>query len=167
MNSNTYAIDLHTQYQVECWRDGKLAWAEDFHNLVTTVGKNKILDACFKTGEGANQWFIGLVSNTAFTGYAATDTMSTHPGWTEGSPYSNATRPAFTPSVPSNASMDNRASHAVFNINATATIRGAFLVDNSSKGGSSGTLYGVGDFLISTRLVMLGDVLNVSVTITA
>jgi len=167
MSLNTFSIDLHTNYDVECWRSGKLIWTESFHNLVTTVGKNKILDACFKTGEAANQWFIGLTNNSGFSAYALTDTMSSHPGWTEATPYSNATRPAFVASAPSGGSMNNIASRAVYTINATGVIRGAFLVDNSTKGGSTGTLYGIGDFTISTRSVLIGDILNLTVTLSA
>jgi hypothetical protein len=43
-----------------------------------------------------------------------------------------------------------------------ATIAGAFLVDNSTKGGTTGTLYGAGDFN-ADRSVSNGDTLNVQV----
>src|SRR6266850_863266 len=142
-------IHLQTLYEIECWRDGQLLWTEVFPNLVTTAGRNKILDACFKTGEAANQWFIGLVDSAAFTAYAAADTMGAHGGWVEGTPYSEGTRQAYVPAAPAAGSMDNGASMALFTINATLTVRGAFLVDNSTKGGATGTLYGVGDFTVS------------------
>jgi hypothetical protein len=61
--------------------------------------------------------------------------------------------------------MSNDASRAIFNINATATIRGAFLVNNSTKGGSTGTLYGEGDFAIA-RSVVSGDSLSIKITLT-
>ncbi len=162
----TFTAKPSTTYVVECWRDGTLIWTERFHNLVTTVGKNKLLDACFKTGEASNSWFIGLVSQAGFSAYAATDTMAAHAGWTEGTPYSEGARPAFVPAAPAAASMDNGASKAVFSINAALTVRGAFLVDNSTKGGATGTLYGVGDFG-TARAVIIGDVLNVKATLTA
>jgi hypothetical protein len=61
--------------------------------------------------------------------------------------------------------VDNSASKAVFNINATATVAGAFMADNSTKSGTSGTLLGAGDFA-SARAVEIGDVLNVTMTAT-
>jgi hypothetical protein len=61
--------------------------------------------------------------------------------------------------------MSNAASRALFHINATATIRGAFLVNNSTKSGSTGTLYGEGDFALA-RNVVSGDVLSIKITLT-
>ena len=133
--------------------------------LITTVGRNKLLDACFKTGEAANQWFVGLVSNTGFTAYAAADTMASHAGWTESSAYSNATRPAYVGSVPVGGSIDNSASKAVFTINASDSIQGAFLTDGSVILGVSGILYGEGP-LSAIRSVISGDTLNVTITLT-
>lgn len=154
-----------TWYHVEC-RDafGRLRWEEDFHNLVTTAGKNKILDATFKTGLTTPAWYVGLVDNASFTAYAAADTMAAHAGWIEGVPYSDATRPALTPGTIAAGSVDNSASKATFNINATLTVRGCFLADNSTKSGTTGTLYGAGDFAAS-RSVLSGDTLSVTVTL--
>ena len=51
-------------------------------------------------------------------------------------------------------------------MNATVTVAGGFLATNSTKGGTSGTLYGAVDFSASRNLVS-GDILNVTVTLTA
>ena len=58
--------------------------------------------------------------------------------------------------------MDNSAAKAVFNINATDEVFGAFLKDDSTKGGTAGILYGAGDFGAS-RNVENGDTLNVQI----
>lgn len=163
MSDTNFNLTPKTTYHVECWRDGKLIWEEKFPNLVTTAGKNKLLDATFKTGLTTPAWYVGLVDNASYSAYAAADTMSSHAGWIEGVPYSDSTRRTFTPGTIASGSVDNSASKAVFTINATLTIRGAFLVDNSTKSGTSGTLYGVGDFA-TTRSVISGDTLNVTVT---
>ena len=163
--SVSHSGKARTLYHIECYdSEGRLKWVEDFENLVTTVGFNKVLDSAFKTGVTSPTWFVGLVDNASFSAYAAGDTMSSHSGWIEGVPYSNSTRVAFTPSTPASGSTDNSAAKAVFNINATLTIRGAFLVDNSTKSGTTGTLYGEGDFSVA-RSVISGDTLNVQVTI--
>lgn len=153
---NGVAFDAHNH---------QLAWSDNFYNTVVTTGLNKLLDAAFKTGLTSPTWYVGLVDNSGWTAYAAGDTMSSHTGWSESAAYSNSTRPAFTPGSISGGSVDNTASKAVFNINATATIRGAFLADNSTKSGTTGTLYGEGDFGAS-RSVLSGDTLNVSITLT-
>jgi hypothetical protein len=158
---------VRTRYEVECFgADGKLKWREDFYNLVTTAGLNKLLDATFKTGLAAPAWSVHLVDNAGWTAYAAADTAASHAGWTEGTPYSNANAPAFTPGAVAAGSVDNSAAKAVFNINASLTVRGCALMDSNAKPGVSGTLYGEGDFSVA-RAVISGDTLNVQVTLTA
>lgn len=153
-----------TWYEVECYgADGVLKWKERFHNIVVTAGLNKLLDATLKTGLTSPTWYVGLVDNASFSAYAAGDTMGSHGGWIEGTPYSNANRPAFTPGTIAAGSVDNSASKAVFNINASLTVRGCFMADNNTKGGTTGTLYGEGDFG-AARSVISGDTLNVQIT---
>jgi len=154
-------------YEVECWRDGKLIWSDTFHNLVTTAGLNKYLDATLKTGLAVPAWFVGLITGPGGGNtYLAADTMAVHAGWAENVTYSNATRPAWTPGTVAAGSVDNTAAKAIFTINGSATIGGCFMVDNSTKGGSTGTLLGEGNFSSGDRNVQSGDTLNVSVTAT-
>lgn len=153
-------------YEVECFGpDGKLKWRESFDNLVTTEGKNWYLDATLKTGVTTPAWYVGLVTGPNETNYAAGDTMGSHAGWAEDTTYSNANRPTFTPGAVAAGSVDNSASKAVFNVNGTATISGAFLTDNNTKGGTTGKLLGVGAFA-ADRSVLSGDTLNVTITCT-
>jgi hypothetical protein len=186
-------LTVHTDYLAECYEhfheDGsrcdiphdtcvlphttRLKWRELGHNLVVTEGLNKLLDATLKTGYAAPAWFIGLVNNAGFGAYAAGDTAAkittgapAPPGtnnWAEGAPYSNGTRVAFVPGVIAAGSVAGSA--AVFNINATLTVRGAFMSTDSAKAGTTGTLYGEGDFGVA-RAVLSGDTLNVTVTCT-
>jgi len=158
---------MKTHYHVECLdAAGRVKWVEEFDNLVTTAGKNKVLDATFKTGLASPAWYVGLVNNTPSPSYDVGDTMGSHAGWNDVDAYSNATRPAFTPGTISGGSVDNSASKAVFNIDATATIAGAFLASDNTVGGTTGTLYGVGSFA-AARSVASGDTLNVTITLTA
>jgi hypothetical protein len=152
---------LNHHYLIECRdKDGKLKWTEEFDNLVVTEGRNKYLDATLKTGLTTPAWYVGLKGAGSL---AAGDTMGSHAGWSEVTPYSNANRPAFTPGTISGGSVDNSASKAVFNINASSTVAGAFMSDNNTKGGTTGTLLGGGDFAAS-RSVVSGDTLNVTIT---
>ncbi len=160
-----FGIKLENHYKVECFdQDGRLKWVEEVDNLVVTEGLNDSLDKHLKGSAYTAAWYVGLT--TASDTFAAADTMASHAGWAESSSYSNATRPALTLGTVSAGSVDNSASKAVFNINATATIGGAFVVNNSTKGGSTGTLYG-GAAFSADRSVVNGDTLNVTVTATA
>ena len=159
---NIGRVAVKTNYKVWCHdRNGNLKWFEDIENLVVTEGLDELLTRLAKTVPGNVLWYVGLKS----TGTpAAGDIMTSHSTWTDVVPYSNATRPAFTPGTVSGGSLDNSASKAVFNINATSTIFGSFFPDNSTKGGATGKLYGAGDFSAS-RGVADGDTLNVQVTL--
>lgn len=154
---------LRHTYHVECWRQGQKIWEEDFHNLVTTVGLNKYLDATLKTGLAAPAWYVGLVKAST-TGYAAGDTLASHGGWTEATPASDydENRVAFVPGAVAAGSVDNSASKAAFTIADTLTIKGALLCD--AETGTDGVLLGVGDFTGGDRSVVEDDTLNVTVT---
>lgn len=151
-----------------------IAWEVEIANLVTTEGKNDLLTNYLKGSAYTAAFYVGLVTSTGFTAYAAGDTaaqiVTTTPSggnnqWQESTAYSNSTRQAWTGGSASAGSIDNSASKAVFNINATDTIRGAFMDTNSTKGGTSGKLYGEADFG-AARSVLNGDTLNVQVTCT-
>jgi hypothetical protein len=142
---------------------GNPLWTEDIHNLVTTVGKNDILDKYFKGSAYTAGWFVGLKG----TGSAVVgDTMSSHAGWSEVTGYSEASRPTLTLGTVSGGSVDNSASKATYTINASVTIAGAFVVNNNTKSGTTGTLYSAGDFAAS-RTLASGDSLQCTVTLTA
>jgi hypothetical protein len=60
----------------------------------------------------------------------------------------------------------NSASVAAFNINATATVGGAFLISDNTKGGTTGTLFSAADFQSpGDRTVVSGDTLNITYTL--
>lgn len=147
-------------YTMEC-RDarGNLKWTESFKNLVPTEGRNKYLDACLKTGLASPAWYAFLKGNGSV---AAADTLASHVGWSEITPYSG-NRPAWTPGTISSGSVDNSASKAQFTINASTTVYGAGLA--SVNTGTSGTLLGVGDFT-TPRSVDIGDVVSLVITCT-
>jgi hypothetical protein len=55
----------------------------------------------------------------------------------------------------------------VFTSNATSTIAGAFLTTNNTKGGTTGTLFSVGNFTVGDRAIVSVDTLNVTYTFSA
>ena len=165
--SPSIGATIKHHYDVECYGpDGCLKWKDSFDNLVTTAGKNKYLDATLKTGLAAPLWYVGLVTGPTETDYNVADTMASHAGWTEFTTYSTTPRPAFTPGAIAAGSVSNTASKAVFAINGGGgTVSGAFMADESTVGGATGTLLGVGAF-VSDRVVISGDTLNVTITCT-
>jgi hypothetical protein len=162
------AIKFKNVYRFECFDSfGNLKWVEEVPNTVMTAGINDLLTNYFKGSAYTAAFFVGLVDNASFSAYATADTMASHAGWLESAAYSNATRPALTLGTASAGSIDNSASKAVFNINATATILGAFVTTNSTKSGTTGVLYGAASFTGGSRSVLSGDTLNITCTLSA
>ena len=157
-------------YTLQCFdKDGKLKWEESSHNLVVNVGLQDMNAKYFSGSAYTAAWYVGLITGPGSgTTIAAADTMAVHGGWAENTGYSNATRPAATFGTATTADpsvIDNSASPASFSINATSTIAGAFLVSNSTKGGTTGTLFSASDFTApGDRSVVSGDTLNVTYT---
>lgn len=144
-------------YTLQCvGADGAVKWEETFRNVVTTVGKNDLLDKYLKGSAYTAGWKLGLKgTGTAVVG----DTLASHAGWAEVTPYAG-NRPAITWGTSSAGS--NTATAVSYSINATATVAGAFVTDQAS--GTAGILYSAGDFGAS-RSVSSGDTLNATVTI--
>lgn len=155
------------KYFFECYdKDGNLKWTAESKNLVVNVGLQYMAGTAL---DGATaritSWYVGLYGAGASNTPAASDTMSSHAGWTENTTYSNATRPAATFAVATTANpsvVTNTANKASYNINGTTTIGGAFLTSDNTKGGTTGTLFSASDFTGGDRAVVNGDTLQVT-----
>lgn len=144
----------------------ELKWKDSIENVVTTVGKNNMLDNHLAGSSYTAAWFMGLISSVSYTtGPAAGDTMASHGGWTEDTNYAAATRPAPSFSAASGGSKAT-SSNVSFSMNATATIKGCFINSVSTKGGTTGTLFSAGLFTGGDQPVVNGNTLNVSYTAT-
>jgi hypothetical protein len=165
MDARLGTVAMETNYEVVCRdKDGNEKWTAHIHNLVVTAGLNKLIDACFKTGLASPAWYLGLKS----TGTPlAADTMSSHGSWTELTAYSEAARPTWTPGTVSAGSVSNSASKARFTANGSMTVLGLFMTDNATKSGTTGTLYGAGDFSEGSRTMVSSDTLDVTATVSA
>ena len=156
-------------YHVECHdKDGNLKWAADSKNLVVNAGLAYMAGSALTSVTQITTWYLGLYGAGASNLPAAGDTMASHAGWTEIVPYSNATRVVATLATATTANPSvatNTASPAVFNINGTATVGGAFLTSGSAKSGTTGTLFSAADFgSPGDRSVVSGDTLSVTYT---
>lgn len=158
------------RFNAECFdKHGRLKWKTSEQNLVVNVGLQYMCGTALTSTAQITTWYIGLYGAGASNTPAAGDTAALHTGWTEITPYSNATRPtcSFAAATLANPSVaTNSATQASFTINATATVGGAFLISNSTKGGTTGTLFSAADFQSpGDRLVYSGDTLNLTYTL--
>lgn len=155
---------------VELWRKKKSGrrkkvWEDDVFNGITNIGKDHILDIMFNSATQITSWFVGIIDNASFSVLAAADTMASHAGWIEFVTYSQSTRVSWGSGASSGQSVTN-ASPAVFDITGSATLNGIFLNSNSTKSGTTGTLWMTGSFS-STVPVTSGDQLKSTYTISA
>jgi hypothetical protein len=157
------------RFKIDCYdSQGILKWTAEESNLVVNVGLQQMAGSTLAGVTQVTSWYIGLYGAGASNNPAAGDTMSSHAGWTEIVPYSNATRVAatFPSATAANPSVvTNSASPAVFSINSSATVGGAFLTSNSTKSGTTGILFSAADFTSGDRSVITGDILNVTYTL--
>lgn len=148
--------------------EGNLKWEASKHNLVVNVGLKDMNDKYFTGSAYTAAWYIGLYGAGASNTPAAGDTMSSHLGWTEVTAYSQATRPVATFAAATTADpsvITNSASPAVYSINGTTTVGGAFLTSDNTKSGTTGTLFSAADFAApGDRSVVSGDTLTVTYT---
>lgn len=161
----------HGVYTVECvGPDGQVKWRDTIDNVVTTVGKNAMLDAALAgSGYTVTGPYVGLISSTSWSAVAAADTMSSHAGWLEAG---NANAPTYSGTRPtaawSAASGGSKAlsSAASFSITGSGTVKGCFMVYGSGASSTidntSGTLWSAGLFSGGDKVVGSGDTLNVS-----
>ena len=168
-NGVSAAIKGGGVFAVKCYdANGDLKWEASTPNLVVNVGLKDMNDKYFSGSGYTATWYLGLYGAGASNNPAASDSMSSHAGWTEETGYSQSTRPACSFGAASSADpsvISNSASAASYSINATATIGGAFLTSDNTKGGTSGILFSAGDFSSpGDRSVVSGDTLTVTYT---
>lgn len=165
MKSLQERIAFKNPVKVQCFdKDGNLKWEEEVFNGIVDEGINQLLDDGFNGGaQTFATAYIGLVDNSGFSAFANADTMASHAGWAESSDYSEATRVAWNPDAAASRAVTNSTT-VDFTINATKVIKGIFITSNSTKGGTTGTLWATAAFS-STASVVSSDVLKVTYTV--
>jgi hypothetical protein len=147
--------------------DGNIKWEDDIENLVTTVGKNLMLDTLLAGSGYTAAVYLGLTGGTPTP--AAGDTMASHAGWTEvGATNAPAyTAPRKTPSW-SAASGGSKATSSVgaFSFTSGGTVGGCFIVLGtgalSTIDNTGGVLFSVGAFTGGNKTVAASDTLTVT-----
>jgi hypothetical protein len=168
-------------YQVEC-RDaqGNLKWTEEFPNLVNAIGKQLMLDTLLKgSAYTVTGPYLGLIGTTSPT-FAASDTMTSHSGWTEFINYTvggSAVRgtavfgsSTSTGSSPSNVTTSTATAITYTITGAGGNVTGCFLTlgsgASSTQSNTGGTLYSAGAFA-TAKTTTAGDTVSVTYSTTA
>lgn len=156
-------LKVKGDYLVEAFRNGKVLWKEEIHNLVTNVAKDSILNVYLHGSPQIATWYVGLLGTSPT--FSADDTMGSHPGWAEVTDYSESTRPEYNEDQASQQAISNGSNKATFSINSDIEIGGAFIVNDSVKGGTAGILLSEAQFNSGKRELKNGDVLSITYTI--
>jgi hypothetical protein len=168
-------------YQVEC-RDaqGNLKWTQEFPNLVNAIGKQLMLDTLLKgSAYTVTGPYLGLIGTTSPT-FAASDTMTSHSGWTEFVNYTvsgSAVRgtavfgsSTSTGSSPSNVTTSTATAITYTITGAGGNVTGCFLTlgsgASSTQSNTGGTLYSAGAFA-TAKTTTAGDTVSVTYSTTA
>lgn len=156
-------------YWAECRdKDGNLRWRDDAPNTVVTIGKNLILDQALAGAGYTATEYMGLISSLGYTAIALTDTMPSHPGWTEAgttnAPTFSGNRGACAWAVAA-AGAKALSTNPSFAMTGTGTIKGCFLVGGAGATnavmGTAGVLVSAGLFSGGDRAVLSGDTVTV------
>lgn len=175
------SVGIAGHYHVVCCdADGNVKWEEQFPNLVNAVGKELMLDTLLSGSTYTTVGpFLGLISGAAPT-FAASDTMVTHPGWTEFTNYTVGGSPVrgtavfaaatSTGSTPTNVTTKTATAITYTITGGGGTIGGCFLVTgagaSSTQSNTSGTLYSAGAFS-TPKITTAGDTVAVTYSTTA
>jgi len=131
-------------------------------NGITDVGIHYLLDAGFRGTSAISTWYAGLIDNSGFTGVDPSDTMASHSGWSElHTEYDEAARQTLSFGAAATRKITAEVS---FTMNATKTVEGIFVNSDSTKNGSTGTLWSTALFSSAPGLVS-GNVLTANYTL--
>lgn len=134
------------------------------HNDVVDDGANLLLDVMFNDGTKSTLWYLGLVNNSGFSAFDTTDAMDSHAGWTEFTGYTETGRQSWDPAAASSRAIVNGTT-VDFTMNTSATLRGAFAVDDDGTGSSTtGNLWATMEFS-TPKSVDSGTVLRLTYTV--
>lgn len=156
---------FRAQLKARCLRpDGTIRWKDEGNNLICNTALNDVLNEYIRATTQTTAWYMGLVDNSGFSTFAAADTSASHAGWSENQSYSQSTRPQWSPGAASSQSITNSSS-VNFSITATVTIRGIFIISNSTIGGTTGTLFSEAAFSGGNQSCNNGDTLQATYTL--
>ena len=151
-------IEGRGKYTGQIIRSGRTIDEFECKNLVVNQGLNDLLNCYFNAGGQTPNWYLGIFQGN-YTPVASDTASVIAANSTECSSYTSATRPQWQQAAPSAQSITNSANRATFTFNNSQTIYGAFLISNSTIGGTSGTLFSAAQFSASKNVVSADQLL--------
>jgi hypothetical protein len=149
---------LGGEFTVEHRRAGELVGASVEPNTVVNEGLDHILSVIFNSGTQVTTWYVAIFEGN-YTPQSTDTASNIASNSTESTAYDEATRVEWVEAAPSGQTVTNSANRATFNINATKTIYGAFLISDNTKSGTTGTLMAASRFSASRNVVSGDDLL--------
>lgn len=131
------------RFCLEKWEGRRLLGRVWYPNGIISASIDDLNNKYFRNGTPPSAWYMGLIDNTGFSALSSSDSMSSHAGWTEITSYSESTRPQWSPGASASGVLVN-ATRVEFTATADISVRGSFIVSNSTKGGTTGTLWSTG-----------------------
>ena len=136
-------------------------WWGSNPNGITDEGIHYLLEAGFRGGTPITAWYAGLIDNAGYTGVDPSDVMNSHTGWAEATQYDEAVRQTLSFGAAASRAITAAIS---FTMNATKTIEGIFVTSDSTKSGTTGTLWSSALFSSAPGLIA-GNVLTANYTL--
>ena len=156
-------MNMRGRFHVEHVRGGEVIGKYEMPNGIVDVGLNSLLDVYFHNQAQITVWYIGLIDNAGFSALSNANTSASHAGWTESTDYDEATREEWVEDAAASRAISNT-TPAEFTINDTVTLKGIFVISESTKGGATGTLWATAAFS-STVGVVDNDILRITYTV--
>lgn len=122
------ALKFKNPYKVQLVRDGHILAERVGQNMVTTQGKNHVLDVVFNAATAIpdDEWIMKLINNSPTPTLAVSDTVSSHSGWDEFTGYTGGAGIAWEPDDAASSEIVNPTS-LDFAITSGATIYGFYV----------------------------------------
>lgn len=146
-------------------RDGKVIDEWEDHNIAVNEGLDSLLNIHFRAATQITAWYLGVFEGN-YTPVATVTAATITAASTECITYDETVRQTYTAAASAAQVITNTATKATFTFNATKTIYGAFLVSNSTKSGTTGTLFSAARFA-TAKAVVAADQLLLTYTFTA
>ncbi len=167
-------LSLKGRYDVWCIdKSGNIKWHDIIDNIVTTQGKNHLLDYYLAGSAYTASFFFGLISSVSYTGPAASDTAAQINGSNQckeagasfAPNYSETTRRTSTFGAAATSGFKTVSVASSFTMTEIGTLKGIFMITESTKNGTSGALISAGTFSGGDKVVAISEIVLVSYTL--
>jgi hypothetical protein len=158
-------LALGGRYTGQIIRAGEVIDEFECQNLCVDEGLNSLLNIQFNGATQLVNWYMGLFEGN-YTPVAGLTAATVAANATETTAYNETTRRQFVPVASTAKSIANSVTAGTFTFNAGKTIYGAFMISDSTKGGTAGVLFSAAKFA-TAKVVASADQLLLTYTLNA